>query len=163
MNGELTIRSARLEDVGQLLALMRALAEFEGYITDFKVSESELRRRCFVNQDFHVLVAEMGNELIGMLVYYTQPFTYDLAPWFVIKELFVHESARGLGAGRKLMKEAALRCVEEGGSRLRWEVLVDNPAAKKFYSSLGAQADTQWQTWHLSRSRLVNFAHAGNE
>ncbi|MDP1932646.1 MAG: GNAT family N-acetyltransferase [Gammaproteobacteria bacterium] len=162
MKGELSIRSAQPEDVGQLLVFMRALAEFEGYITDFKVSESELRRRCFVNQDFHVLVAEMGDELIGMLVYYTQPFTYDLAPWFVIKELFVHETARGLGAGRRLMKEAALRCVEEGGSRLRWEVLVDNPAARSFYSSLGAQADTQWQTWHLSRSRLVNFAHAGD-
>ena len=155
MKQKLSIRSAQPEDAEQLLALMRALAEFEGYIDEFKVTEVELKRRCFADKDFQVLVAENASaqaayKLVGMLVYYSQPFTYDLAPWFVIKELFVSKSARGSGVGKKLMREVARRCAEVGGSRLRWEVLTSNDAAKRFYSSLGAQADTQWQSWHLS-------------
>ena len=162
MKIDFNIRCAQLGDVGQLLLLMQALAKFENYLNDFKVTESELVQRCFRNQDFQVLVAEVVNEqtstnLVGMVVYYLQPFTYDLAPWLVIKELFVSESGRGSGVGSELMKEVARRCVAIGGSRVRWEVLSSNVAAQRFYNSLGAHEDTQWQTWHLSRTDLINL------
>ena len=47
-----------------------------------------------------VLVAaeDSGEEpycVAGMLVYFYQPFTYDLKPWMVIKELFVAAKCRG--------------------------------------------------------------------
>ncbi len=158
MSGAIRVRPAQREDAQQVLALMFALAEFEGYSADFRVTLEELMQRCFVRHDFEVLVAEAGGELLGMLVYYEQPFTYDLKPWFVIKELYVRETSRGAGVGRMLMKEAARHCQLQGGGRLRWEVLVDNLSAQRFYGSLGARANAGWQTWHLEGAALREFA-----
>ncbi|MES3006660.1 MAG: GNAT family N-acetyltransferase [Pseudomonadota bacterium] len=158
MSVEWRVRSAEKEDAEAVLALMQALAEFEGYSADFRVTLDELVQRCFVRQDFQVLVADAGGELLGMLVYYEQPFTYDLKPWFVIKELYVRDSFRGAGVGRMLMKSVAGHCYLQGGSRLRWEVLTDNLPAQRFYGSLGAQPNTGWQTWHLGGAALRELA-----
>lgn len=158
MTVEWRVRPAQKEDAGAVLALMQALAEFEGYSADFRVTLDELVQRCFVRHDFQVLVADCGSELLGMLVYYEQPFTYDLKPWFVIKELYVRDSFRGSRVGRMLMKGVARHCHLQGGSRLRWEVLADNLPAQRFYGSLGAQPNAGWQTWHLGGAALRELA-----
>lgn len=158
MSIDLRVRPAQPEDAKAVLALMQALAEFEGYSADFRVTLDELVQRCFVRHDFQVLVAECGGELLGMLVYYEQPFTYDLKPWFVVKELYVRDAFRGSGVGRMLMKSVARHCHLQGGSRVRWEVLTDNLPAQRFYGSLGARANAGWQTWHLEGAALRAFA-----
>lgn len=158
MGIDLRVRTAQPEDAEAVLTLMQALAEFEGYSAEFRVTLDELVQRCFVRHDFQVLVADCGGELLGMLVYYEQPFTYDLKPWFVIKELYVRDSSRGTGVGRMLMKSVARHCHLQGGSRLRWEVLTDNLAAQRFYGSLGAQPNAGWQTWQLGGVALRELA-----
>ncbi len=42
-----------------------------------------------------------------MAVTYIIPWTYDLKPTVILKELFIHESARGEGIGKALMKRVA--------------------------------------------------------
>lgn len=158
MSVAIRVRAAQRADAQQVLALMFALAEFEGYSADFRVTLDELIQRCFVRHDFQVLVADRGGELLGMLVYYEQPFTYDLKPWLVIKELYVRDSSRGAGVGRMLMKSVARHCHLQGGSRLRWEVLTDNLPAQHFYGSLGAQPNAGWQTWQIGGAALRELA-----
>lgn len=158
MSSAIRVRPAQRADAQQVLAMMFALAEFEGYSAEFRVTLDELVQRCFVRHDFQVLVADSGGELLGMLVYYEQPFTYDLKPWFVVKELYVRDAFRGSGVGRMLMKSVARHCHLQGGSRLRWEVLTDNLPAQRFYGSLGAKPNTGWQTWHLGGAALRELA-----
>jgi N-acetylglutamate synthase-like GNAT family acetyltransferase len=66
------IRKAVEADIPNLLPLMRELAEFEKYASDFAVTEEVLREQGFRRSppDFHCLIAEEAGELVGFLVYY---------------------------------------------------------------------------------------------
>lgn len=73
---------------------MKALAVFEGYIEAFCVSEQALTQVLFDTKQVEALVAEKDQQLVGMLVYYRLPFSYDLKPWWYIKELCVAPNYR---------------------------------------------------------------------
>ena len=149
---EIKIRYAIKDDCQQLLELMKKLAVFENYIGDFKVTETDLITQGFCQTNtptFSAIVAERHNKLIGYLVYYIIPFTYDLRPTLFIKELYVDENSRGKNIGKQLMRTAIKDAKEIGCGRMKWDVLSDNIKAQSFYQSLGACYDKRWQGYLL--------------
>lgn len=150
MPDSVIIREAQPEDCASVLQLMQQLAEFEGYLSQFSVTEGDILRLSFEQQKFQVLVAEQANKLQGILVYYTLPFTYDLTPWLFIKELFVSESARGRGIGEGLMQRLIQIARQQGSSKIKWEVLSNNLTAQTFYLHMGAKMEQDWQTFSLA-------------
>jgi len=148
------IRHADPSDIDSILSLMLALAEFEGYAEQFVVTKDELKHRLFTKKDFSVLVAEHEQNTVAILVYYTLPFTYDLKPWFYIKELFVDGAYRSKGLGKKLMIGLAEEAKNQGCSKIRWDVLSTNEPAKAFYQSLGAAQDEDWALFSLSSDNI---------
>jgi ribosomal protein S18 acetylase RimI-like enzyme len=91
--------------------------------------------------------AGKGRLLLGMCVLYAIPWTYDLKPKLVMKELYVRESARGHGIGRALLQGAMTHARQCGASSLIWTVLKDNDRAKRFYRDNGASEDPIWDNW----------------
>ena len=148
----MNIRPAVRDDCARLLELMKGLAEFEGYLDDFRVNTADLKNLGFPDDgepEFHALVAELDDRLIGMLVYYFIPFTFDLRPSLFIKELFVDPEARDAGAGERLfsaVRDVATNC---DCGRIKWDVLHNNEAAKRFYARQGARQDAKWQGFVL--------------
>lgn len=145
------IRQAADGDAAALLGLMRELASFEGYIEQFCVREADLRARGLGQQwarQFTALVADAGGgQLLGYAVVYLVPYTYDLRPNLILKELYVCPATRGQGVGRSLMAAVRAYGVETGCARLKWEVLTSNAAAQAFYRGQGGRWDLQWQGW----------------
>jgi hypothetical protein len=90
------VRRAVEADVPNLLPLMRELARFENYENSFAITEEVLREQGFRRSppDFHCLVAEENNLLVGLAVYYFVPFTYRAKPNVIIKELYVADGYR---------------------------------------------------------------------
>ncbi|MBC7974380.1 MAG: GNAT family N-acetyltransferase, partial [Myxococcales bacterium] len=82
-------------------------------------------------------------------VVYAIPFTYDLRPTLVLKELFVAEPTRATGIGRALMTAVLAHARTTGCGRLQWDVLPDNHRAKAFYRRFGGQPDAAWERWIL--------------
>jgi len=156
--GFLLVRDAQHKDSARLTELMRCLAELEGYLDQFCVTQAELDQRLFKQNDVHVLVAEHDKQIIGMLVYYYLPFTYDLKPWIYIKELYVEPQYRSMKAGRNLMQALAKKSIQKGVSKIRWDVLSTNKPAKDFYQSLGAEAEDQWALYSLTKKAIQNLA-----
>ncbi len=154
---EWTVREFRRSDVGQLLALMRRLAEFERYSEDFAISEADLIERGLSEcPQFTALVAMDANgSALGMAVYHLIPYTYDLAPDMILKELFVAESSRGLGVGEALMGRLIKEAKRRGCRRIKWLVLTENVRAKSFYTRLGGVKDDKWENW------LIDLSHPG--
>ena len=149
------IRRAVAADAPQLLMLMRQLAEFEGYDDRFAVTVDALLERGFSPQrtpEFIAWVAELEGKLVGYAVIYVVPFTFDLRPTLVLKELFIDTTARGRHFGAGLMHAV----IEHGRSLdarlVRWQVLPSNESAKSFYRRHGAQADADWENWYLDLS-----------
>lgn len=152
----IVVTPAGQSDLPDVLALMRALAEFEDYLPDFAVTLDALESLYLQQRVFGILVAKYkgsgsteNGRVAGILVYFFQPFTYDLTPWLIVKELFVSNKFRGQGVGQALMLEAMKVCKALGGSRMKWEVLTQNDAAQAFYQQLGATVEEKWRTMSL--------------
>ncbi|MCR9193829.1 MAG: GNAT family N-acetyltransferase [Hyphomonas sp.] len=146
------VREFREQDASQLLELMRGLAEFEGYIDDFAVSESDLIANGLgENRRFQAFVVpdEVETQLLGMAVTYIIPWTYDLRPVVVLKELFVRKEARQHHIGHALFDRVVDLAKARKASKVQWTVLRGNAAAVNFYQSHGARPDYIWETWQL--------------
>lgn len=66
MRNDLEIRPFERRDVADVLALMRALAVFEGYIDDFRVTEADLVEHGFgPSPRFGVFVAVLAGKVAG--------------------------------------------------------------------------------------------------
>lgn len=157
-NSALCVRHAQRHDIDDLLRLMLKLAEFEGYAQQFKVNKQALEKQLFERQDFSVLVAEVDQKLVGILVFYYLPFTYDLTPWAYIKELYVETEQRSLGIGKQLMQALAKECHSQQVTKIRWDVLSSNTKAMKFYQSLGGAHDKNWMLYSLNKNAINSLA-----
>jgi len=137
---------------------MRRLAKFEGYLDRFTVTESDLIERGLAESgdaQFTAWVAEGNGLLQGYAVAYLIPFTFDLRPTVVLKELFVDEAVRGQGCGDRLFSAVVEHGRSVNAGLLRWQVLPGNDAAKRFYRSLGGCEDEAWESWELRLQRDV--------
>ncbi|MEO1042538.1 MAG: GNAT family N-acetyltransferase [Pseudomonadota bacterium] len=151
-DGPISIRLWAEEDAQELLAMMKALAVFEGYAEAFKVTPEALITHGMGSiRRFEVVVAEdtKTQRLIGMAVTYQQPWTYDLRSTVVLKELFVVADRRGCGVGHRLMEAVIEHARLTGASRINWTVLADNHRAKAFYRQFDGRRDAKWEPWTL--------------
>jgi len=156
---DITIRNFTEKDVPQLLEMMKALARFENYIDDFAVTEHDLCARGLgPDPSFEALVAEENNFLVGMAVIYHIPWTYDLKPKLVLKELYVSTELRGRGVGKRLIEGVATRANDIGASQVNWTVLKGNSQAETFYRKLGGTPDPVWDGWMLDGAAISNLS-----
>ncbi|QPC90435.1 GNAT family N-acetyltransferase [Mesorhizobium sp. INR15] len=145
-----TIRPFERQDVGAVLVLMRALAVFEGYDDRFRVTEADIVEHGLgPSPRFGVFVAEAEGAVVGIAVHYLIPWTYDLKPVVVLKELYVAEPARGMAVGHALVERLRKYASGIGASTIKWTVLRSNTPAKAFYRALGGRPDEIWEMWHL--------------
>ncbi len=148
-------RRFRKGEEEDLLALMRGLAHFEGYIDDFGVTAPDV-----VNAGLsypphfygHVVPDRNSAALVGMAITYIIPWTFSGKPHLVLKELYVDEAARGLGVGQLLMDAVLAQAREIGAYRVQWTVLGENDRAKAFYRRVGAHHDAKWENWEIQLS-----------
>ena len=145
-----SVRSFERADVVALLGLMRDLAVFEGYASDFRVTSHDLiEHGLSPSPSFQAYVVDdlQTENLIGMAVTHIVPWTYTTQPNLVLKELYVVREARGLGVGRLLMDRVLQEALDIGAHKLLWTVLTNNEVAKTFYAGGGASPDKQWENW----------------
>ena len=84
-------------------------------------------------------MAEIGSELVGYASYHAT-YDSDVASrdlWLV--DLYVDDSVRRQGVGRRLMAAMARTALEAGARTLWWGVRTNNVHAQKFYARLGAR------------------------
>jgi GNAT superfamily N-acetyltransferase len=157
---DMQIRKAVEADIPNLLPLMRELAVFENYDKAFAITEEILREQGFRRSppDFHCLVAEENNQLIGLAVYYFVPFTYRAKPNVILKELYVADGHRSEGVGKLLMKALAQEAERIGCGMIKWWVAKWNERGIEFYERLGAKIDPDWHEFQMSEEAFRDLA-----
>jgi GNAT superfamily N-acetyltransferase len=103
-------------------------------------------------------IAEADGAPVGFAVWFYNYSTFTGRHGIWLEDLFVNPEARGLGAGKALLRRLAERCRDEGLTRLEWSVLDWNAPSIAFYDSLGASAKTEWITRRLSGEALERLA-----
>lgn len=139
----LIIRAGTPEDAEEIERLyLQSVAHLQslGDTDAFLFSAEVYRRDGFgENPAFAGIVAEVGEQLLGYLLYQMNYDTDAAARSLFILDLAVDEAARRQGVGRALMAAAASLCRAVGGSELVWAVYNKNQLAFDFYLSLGAK------------------------
>jgi GNAT superfamily N-acetyltransferase len=151
----LTIRRARPRDAATILALIRGLAAYERLSREVKASAARLRRHGFGRRRyFETLICQRDGRPIGFALYFFTYSTFVGRPSLYLEDLFVVPEARGLGAGRALLRALARRAIERRCGRMEWAVLDWNRPAIRFYERLGARLRRDWVLTRLDGPAL---------
>jgi GNAT superfamily N-acetyltransferase len=159
----LAIRAAVPDDAPTILALVRALAEYEREPDAVVATEEDFRRDGFGERPlFEALIAEWrddsGTEAVGFALYFFAYSTWRGRPSLFLEDLFVRPEQRGKKIGIALMKRLAAIAIERHCRRFVWQVLDWNEPSIRFYESLGAQVLREWLTVRLEGDALARLA-----
>jgi GNAT superfamily N-acetyltransferase len=84
----------------------------------------------------HALVAERGDELIGLTHYLFQRSTWFLNSQCYLQDLYVSEAARGGGVGRALIAAVVGAARHAGAARVYWNTHETNAVARRLYDAV---------------------------
>jgi GNAT superfamily N-acetyltransferase len=148
---ETCIRWATENDAALVVHYIRALAIFEKEpVEQVKITEADVRRDGFgADRRFDVLIAEIDSKPAGFALFFANYSTWEGRPGLYIEDIFVEESARKTGLGRKLIAAVAKIAESRGAARIDLAVLDWNPA-RGFYHRIGFRHAQPWQIFRLA-------------
>ena len=155
------IEPAQPRDTAVLLALIRALAEYERLTHLVVGTEAQLREELFGARP--VIEAVVGREdgrAVGFALYFHNFSTFLARRGLYLEDLFVLPEARGRGYGKALMRHVARVAVERDCGRFEWTVLDWNQPAIDFYKSLGAEVLPDWRVCRVTGAALAALGAA---
>ena len=156
---DISIRSARREDVPVVARLIRDLADYERLADECFADEAALEEHLFGERPYaEVILAEVDGAPAGFALFFHSYSTFLTQPGLYLEDLYVVPERRGLGLGRRLLGELARLAVERGCGRLEWSVLKWNAPAIGFYERLGAVPMAEWQVYRLTGAPLRALA-----
>lgn len=156
---ELTIRSARVEDVPVLFDLILALAEYEKLSHTVTGDVAELERHLFGDRPYaESLLASWSGNAVGFALFFHNYSTFLTQPGIYLEDLFVLPEYRGRGIGGALIRQVARIAVDRGCGRLEWTVLDWNESAIGFYRHLGAAVLPDWRVCRVTDASLSDLA-----
>lgn len=154
-----TIRTATAADIPQILAFIRALAEYEKLLDACVATEETLTRTLFGEHRYaEVLIADYDGIPAGFALFFHNYSTFLAKPGIYLEDLFVNPEYRGKGIGKALLSRLAKLAVERGCGRLEWSVLDWNEPSIGFYKSLGAVPMDEWTVFRLTGDALSGLA-----
>jgi GNAT superfamily N-acetyltransferase len=154
-----SVRVASPADAPLILRFIRELAEYERLLHEVEATEEDVRRDLFgENPRAFCEIAEADGEPVGFALWFYNYSTFRGRAGIYLEDLFVEPAARGLGAGKALLRRLAQRCVEADLGRLEWAVLDWNAPSIEFYDSLGAAAKDDWTVRRLDGEALARLA-----
>jgi GNAT superfamily N-acetyltransferase len=158
-----TIRDARIDDVADMFAMLRASAEEQGGLDQFCVDEDSLRADGFGPAPrFAALLAEIEGRPAGLALYFLTYSTWTSRNGLYLEDLYVRPEFRRYGVARALMQRLAQVAVDHSAGRFVWLVLRDNIPAIRFYESLKASGMPDWLLMRMKSDALRELA-AGSQ
>lgn len=155
----LTIRPATPDDAELILRFITELAIYEKAEHEVKTDAAGIRDSLFAERaTAHGLICEHQGRPIGYAVYFFNYSTWLGKHGLYLEDLYVSPEARGLGAGKALLRHLAQLAVARDCGRFEWSVLDWNTPAIDFYQSFGARPQSEWTTYRLTGQALLDFA-----
>ena len=153
------IRPACAADVGTVLRMIRALAEFEQLSHHCVATEAELHAALFGPRPAaEVLVAWEGATAAGFALFFHNFSTFLGRRGLWLEDLWVEPAQRRRGCAQALLRALARIARERDCGRFEWAVLDWNTAAIDFYRALGATVLDDWRIVRVVGPALERLA-----
>lgn len=155
----LTIREAIREDAATLLGFIRELAIYEKAEHEVAATAETIEESIFGDKSVtRALICEQDGTPIGMAIWFFSYSTWQARNGLYLEDLYVTPKARGLGAGKAMLKRLAEIALENNCGRFEWSVLDWNEPAIRVYEAVGAEPMNEWIRYRLSGRALQSFA-----
>lgn len=155
----LAVRAAVREDARQIVAFIRALAEYEKLLHEVEAGEAEIERDLFgSNPRVFCEIAEWNGKPVGFALWFYTYSTFQGRHGIWLEDLFVDPAVRGKGVGKALLAHLASQCQRENLGRLEWWVLDWNKPSIDFYLGQGAELQDEWTRCRVSGAALEKLA-----
>ena len=154
------IRTAKREEVGEVLQLIQDLATYEKAPDQVEASRDDLLNTIFAKEPrvFCDLV-EVDGQIAGMAIWFLNYSTWQAKHGIYLEDLYIKPEFRAKGYGKALLKHLAQICDKQGYGRLQWWVLDWNSPAIEFYRSFGAEAMDEWTVYRTSGQALKDLGN----
>ncbi|MDR7372515.1 GNAT family N-acetyltransferase [Flavobacterium aquidurense] len=153
----MNIRKGNPEDMESVLGLIQELAIFEKEPDAVVVTVDDLVRDGFGEKPlFHVFVAEVEKEIVGIALYYYRYSTWK-GKTIHLEDLIVKDKMRGTGLGSALYAEIMKQGKRDNVRRVEWNVLDWNTPAVKFYENSGAKILEEWRVVQMDEAGIDSF------
>ncbi|MGC9543027.1 N-acetyltransferase family protein [Streptomyces sp. UG1] len=155
------IRAATVNDVAEIRAMIRELAEYERAVEQARATEEQLRAALFGEHPAaFALIAEDDDsgDVVGCALWFPSFSTWTGTRGMHLEDLYVRPHARGGGHGKALLASLAATCLRNGYERFEWWVLAWNEPTIDFYKSLGVELLDEWTVCRLSGEPLRELA-----
>lgn len=155
------IRAATVDDVVEIRAMIRELAEYERAVEQARATEEQLREALFGEHPAaFALIAEddATGQAAGYALWFPRFSTWTGTRGMHLEGLYVRPQARGGGHGKALLASLAAVCRHNGYERFEWLVLAWNEPTIDFYKSLGVELLNEWTVCRLSGAPLGELA-----
>lgn len=155
----LTIREAVRDDAATLLGFVRELAIYEKAEQEVAATVETIEESIFGRDSVtRALICEQDGEPVGMAIWFFSYSTWQARNGLYLEDLYVTPKARGLGAGKAMLKRLAVIALENGCGRFEWSVLDWNEPAIRVYEAIGAEPMKEWVRYRLAGETLKSFA-----
>jgi GNAT superfamily N-acetyltransferase len=155
----LTIREGVRGDAAALLGFIRELAIYEKAEHEVAATVETIESSIFDETSVtRALVCEQDGVPVGMAIWFFSYSTWQARNGLYLEDLYVTPAARGLGAGKALLKRLAQIAIDNDCGRFEWSVLDWNEPAIRVYEAIGAEPMNEWIRYRLSGETLKSFA-----
>lgn len=172
------ISHATQEDVKEVLAMIRELADYEKALDEVEATEESLTRTLSLapsaasshTNPGHAkcLMLRLPSEptdpsdkpeaVAGMALYFHNYSTWNGKQGIYLEDLFVRPQYRKRGYGKLLIQALARENLLQDGGRLEWSCLDWNEPSLQFYRSLGAVEQKGWTKLRVDGEALKRLA-----
>jgi GNAT superfamily N-acetyltransferase len=152
---------ARPGDEGIVHGFVLALAEFEKLAHEVEATEADVSHALFGDPArAEALIVEVEGKPVGFALWFFNFSTFHGRHGLYLEDIFVDPAHRGQGIARSILRFLARRAVDQGCTRVDWDVLDWNEDAIRFYRSIGAVPKTGWTRQRLQGDALEALARA---
>ena len=155
----LRIEPATIQDVSEILAMIRGLAAYERLEHEVMATEKDLKESLFgARPGAEVVLARIGSEVVGFALFFHNYSTFLGKRGLYLEDLFVRPESRGRGYGGQLLRYLARLAGERDCGRFEWAVLDWNEPAIGFYRGVRAVPMSDWTVFRLTGEALAALA-----
>lgn len=141
---EIIFRSVKVEDLQELVELMKAHADFEELEFAYSNQEERLKKKIFDEKaPLFCLVAEYKRQLIGYASFIKQYSTWEANDYLYLDCLYFDEEYRGMGLGSKMMELIKIEARKLGCQLIQWQTPSFNQKAIDFYHKMGSSSKSK--------------------
>ncbi|XP_030838932.1 diamine acetyltransferase 2 [Strongylocentrotus purpuratus] len=148
------VRPSEIDDCGDILKLVRGLAEWEGTIDQVEITEEDLKKDGFGSNPCYqcVLLEAFEDDGDHSVIGYAM-FSGGYCAWkgrtITWEDLFIHHDYRAKGLGAVLLHEVCKMGYLDGCKYISGYVDIENDRAKQWYEDIGFENQTQKHGYNI--------------